>query len=200
MVLCTRDRGVAREMGDEVMGNRSTGAARLIAAVVVGIALVAGVGSLNGANAATLAAPGPVEQAVAALQQVEATASYQAVETATLAGVAAPADARADVQRQLTAVLSSPTFRAAAESLAPSTSGVAVNAGVPEFMYHVNQGNQRMLAAVAVFTVLVVPMALNCRVGDPLCVASWVLIGASLAAGAVVSGAFEYVAAVLSLP
>jgi hypothetical protein len=170
-----------------------TGRTRQVAAaVLVAVALVAGAGTLQGATAA----PSAVDTAVAALQRIEAGPSYLAAERAVIAGQPVPALAKQALEAQVAEFLASPAFAAAAHELSPAVG----DRGVPEFTYHLNQGNQRMVAAVNVFTVLVVPGVLGCPIGQPTCVSLWVLVGASLAAGAVVSGAQEYVQAVLSLP
>ena len=168
---------------------------RAAAAAAVAITLVAGVGSLQGATATTTS---PADAAVAAMQRVLGSPSYLAAERAVLAGQPVPADAKRALEAQVTDLVASPAFAAAARELGAATVATG-DRGVPEFMYHLNQGNQRMLAAVGVFTALVVPQTLNCAIGNPGCVEFWLLVGVNLSSAAVISGAFEYEQAVLSL-
>jgi hypothetical protein len=180
-----------------------TGRTRQVAAaVLVAVALLAGAGSLQGATASTLSTGSATDATVAAVQRILASPSYAVAERAVLAGQPVPAVAEQALEQQVAALAATPAYAAAVAELAPQVGSVAVDErGVPEFMYHLNQGNQRMLAAVGVFTVLVVPGIAACSIGSAAsCVPFWVLLGASLAAGAVLSGALEYVQAVLSLP
>lgn len=172
------------------------------AAAVAAIALVSSAASWQGVHATALGTSSPLDVAARSVQSLLSSPGYVAAERAVLAGRPVPLDAKLALEAEVTRLAASPAFLAAVDELAPLVRNVAVDErGVPEFMYHVNEGNERMVAAVNVFTVLVVPGILNCSIGSaPSCVSLWLLVGAGLASGAVLSGAQEYVAAVLALP
>lgn len=171
--------------------------ARFTAAVVVALAV-----------ALIIATPGMRSAAIAADTAVRTPAVTQALDavvalehTADFAAFAATGDASA-AQRltdRFNGLTESSTWRQAAQDL---VGGVSTNqlAGIPEAIEHINEGNERVLAIVNLFLVLILPGILACRIGTAAdCITLWLLVFAGLSAAAAIGAAFEYVAAVLAL-